>query len=86
MLKLAGRTTITDFRELHISEITETKKLTHHPFIVFTEEGTDVTVEIVENYSKLMEYPDNTKVMCQWPGQWRSDFFQFCVGNIRRKE
>lgn len=31
-----------------------------------------------------LDIPDSTKVMSQWPGMWRSDFFQYCVGDLRQ--
>lgn len=64
--------------------IREHKKLTHTPFLVFKVFADTVEVKIVDNAKTLLEYPDDTHVMAQWKGQWRSDFFQFKVGDFRR--
>ncbi len=67
----------------HLSGIRETKRLSHHPFIVFTE-AEDIKVEIIDSAKELLEkYPDETKVLAQWGGQWSSDFFTFTVGQLR---
>lgn len=42
-------------------------------------EETDIKVTIVDNYHRVLEFPPYTKVMVQWRGQWRSDFFCFEV-------
>ena len=61
------------------------KKDKHHPFLVFVpEDETNVRVDLVENAEQLVKYPAATKVMAQWPGKSRSDFFQFTVGQLRR--
>lgn len=68
------------------SGIIEAKKLNHHPFIVFMpiDYEMGVRVEVVDNAQDLLAmYPDDTPVMVQWPGQWRSDFFKFTVGQMR---
>jgi hypothetical protein len=51
---------------------------------VFLITGDTVEVGIVDNAKKLLELPDDTKVMSQWRGEWRSDYFQFKVGDLRR--
>ena len=65
------------------SGIREHKKLSHTPLLVFQEDDNTVEVVILERADKLLEYPDNIKVMGQWRGEWRSDFFQFTVGQFR---
>ena len=62
------------------------KNLPHHPFIVFDESPkTYVKIDIVHKPKELLEnYKDKQKVLCQWGGQWRSDFFKFTVGEFRR--
>jgi hypothetical protein len=52
---------------------------------VFIEPEGDVPVgmSIVSNSNELLEFPDETKVMAQWPGYWESHWFQFTVGQWR---
>ena len=78
----SGRTDLDDY--FRLSGIRDHKKLTHAPFLVFLIAGDVVEVVIVDNARKLLEYPDETQVMAQWTGQWRSDFFQFKVGDFRK--
>lgn len=59
-------------------------KLNHTPFLVFRQDGENVAVDIVDQALNLLSYPDDTPVMGQWSGNWRSDFFQFTVGDARR--
>jgi len=77
-----GRTDLDDY--FRLSGIRERKKLTHAPFLVFLLSENTVEVTIVDNAKKLLEHSDETHVMAQWSGQWRSDFFQFKVGDLRR--
>jgi hypothetical protein len=77
-----GRTDIEDF--FRLSGIRETKKLNHTPFLVFIESEDKIEVQIVDSADKLLRYPDETKVMAQWRGEWRSDFFQFSVSQFRK--
>ncbi len=78
-VKLAGRTDLADLFKL--SEILRTK-LVHTPFLVFKETEDGLEVEIVDQASALRGYPRSTKVMVQWRGDWRSDFFQMTVGDV----
>lgn len=76
----SGRTDVSDYFER--SGIRDWKRLSHTPLLVFQVDGNTVTVKIVDNPRKLLEYPDDTKLMGQWRGEWRSDFFQFTVGQL----
>ncbi|HEX5081912.1 MAG TPA: hypothetical protein VFY40_07700, partial [Blastocatellia bacterium] len=79
---LAGRTDIDEYFKL--SGVFESERLTHTPLLVFITERDAVTVRIVDKPTDLLSFPDETPVMGQWPGQWRSDFFQFTVGQYRQ--
>ena len=81
-LILAGRTDVDDY--FRLSGIRESKKLVHTPLLVFIATEDTVQVHIVENPKDLLSYADETKVMGQWRGQWRSDFFRFTVGQLRQ--
>lgn len=60
------------------------QRLDHTPFVVFSEQKDAVTVDIVDNAQDLITYPVDTKVMAQWAGRDRSDFFRFTVGDLRK--
>lgn len=60
-----------------------TVRLNHSPFLAFIADGDSIRVAIVPQAALLLGYPDETPVMVQWRGQWRSDFFQLTVGDIR---
>ncbi len=77
----SGRTDVAEF--FQSSGIREYKKLDHSPLLVFEVTGDTVEVKVVERADLLLNYPDEIKVMAQWGGQWRSDYFQFTVGQFR---
>jgi hypothetical protein len=39
---------------------------------------------MVRHPALLLELPDEVKVLCPWPGQWRQDVFEFTVGDFRK--
>jgi len=59
-------------------------KLNHNPFLVFEEDSKNINVKIVNTISDLVKYPSRSKVMAQWPGKQKSDFFKFTVGDLRK--
>ncbi len=78
-----GRTDLEDLFKL--SGILEYKDLSHTPFLVFSATEDAVAVDIISSARKLVgNYPDHARVMVQWKGQWRSDFFQMTVGDVRQ--
>jgi hypothetical protein len=77
----AGRTDTKDLFE--IGDPFQWERLNHTPFLVFVEDGDTLRVEIVNSKKKLLAYPNDTKVMVQWKGEFSSDFFQFTVGDYR---
>jgi hypothetical protein len=76
-----GRTDVQEYFQR--SGIREHTNLNHTPLLVFQVDGDTVTVEILERADKLLEYSNDTRVMGQWKGNWRSDFLQFSVGQFR---
>jgi len=76
-----GRTDLKDFFER--SGNFSADKLLHTPFLVFLEKEDAIHVKIVDNAEQLLSFPDETPVMGQWQGNYRSDFFQFTVGDYR---
>jgi hypothetical protein len=81
-ITLAGRTDIDEYFKL--SGVFESERLTHTPLLVFITDQDAVTVRIVDKPTDLLSFPDEIPVMGQWTGQWRSDFFQFTVGQYRQ--
>jgi hypothetical protein len=81
-ITLAGRTNIGEYFKL--SGVSESERLTHTPLLVFIAGQDTVTVLIIDKPTDLLSFPDETPVMGQWAGQWRSDFFQFTVGQYRQ--
>ena len=81
-INTCGCTDLNDF--FRLSGILEDIKLTHTPFIVFLPEYGGIQVKIIDRAKDLLKLPDDIQVMAQWKGQWRSNFFQFKVGDLRR--
>jgi hypothetical protein len=77
-----GRKDINNFFEK--SDVRTWTAMPHHPFLVFVEDGDALLVKIIDSPKFLLTYPDQTPVMVQWAGKWRSDFFQFQVGDFRQ--
>jgi len=65
-----------------LSGVLEVSRLDHTPFLAFVSDGEGIKVQIVHSASALRRLPPETKVMGQWTGKWRSDFFQFTVGDL----
>jgi hypothetical protein len=80
-INLAGRKDVADYFEK--SGIRDWKKLTHTPLLVFLTRDESIEVRIIDKPVELLALPDDTPVMGQWKGEWRSDFFQFTVGQLR---
>lgn len=59
-------------------------KLTHTPFIVFKQSDDGFEVVIERHVDRLYKYTDSTEVLVQWRGEWRSDFFRFTVGQVKK--
>jgi hypothetical protein len=83
-----GRTDIDDFFEK--SGILTHKKLSHYPYLVFVEDPslgheTNFYIYTIDSTAKLVssDYPNDTDVMAQWPGNYRSDFMRFTIGDVR---
>lgn len=79
---LAGRTDVDSYFTL--SGVFEAERLNHTPLLVFSTEEDSVRVTIVDDSRELLSMDDSTQVMGQWRGEWRSDFFQFTVGQYRQ--
>lgn len=81
-LETTGRTDLDNFFKM--SGLMESPNLNHTPFLVFhrTEDG--IVVNTVTSAVRVAsDFPPESKVMVQWPGRWRSDFFKMTVADIR---
>lgn len=82
-VNLSGRTDLEEY--FKYSGVLREGKERHTPFLVFVTRDDNVTIEIVDRLSELLNYPDDTPVMAQWRGQWSSDFFKYTVGDVRQQ-
>lgn len=78
---LDGRTDVDEF--FARSGIFDSEKLSQTPFLAFVSDGDVTRVRVIDTIASLLHLPDVTPVMCQWRGEWRSDYFQFTVGQVR---
>jgi hypothetical protein len=79
---LSGGTDVNQF--FKISGVFDYEQLNHTPFLVFEVTDDILHVQIIDNAKKLLTFPDETPVMGQWRGDYRSDYFQFKVGQYRQ--
>lgn len=71
-----------DCREFFAKTQVLTERRPHHQFLVFVASRFAVVVHVVDAARKLDQFPRDSRVMVQWPGQWRSDWFKTTVGEI----
>lgn len=71
-----------DCREFFAKTAVLTERRPHHHFLVFVTSPAAVVVKVVDAARKLEEFPRSSRVMVQWPGTWRSDWFKTTVGEI----
>ena len=53
------------------------------PYIAFVEKDENIIVRVIIKVDEVLELPDETKLMCLWPGKYRSDYFQFSVAELK---
>jgi len=75
-IKTEGRTDVNDY----FAYIESYKKLAHTPVLAFVDRGDSVAVQIIDKPKDILSYDIGTKMMGQWAGEWRSDYFQFTAG------
>jgi hypothetical protein len=66
------------------SGIRNNKKQTQHPYLVVKKLKTRVNLNLVYTAAELLTYPNTTKVLAQWQGKNRSDFYCFKVMDLRK--
>ncbi len=64
------------------SGIRTKKKFKHHPVLAFIKKNGNVTVIVVDTPEDLLKMPKRTKIVAQWTGKKRSDYFTFSVGKL----
>lgn len=63
------------------SDIRSCKERSHTPFLIVNFD--EKKIELCDSPIKLInDYSDDTDVIVQWRGQWRSDFFYFKIGEL----
>ncbi len=81
IVKTSGRTDIEEY--FTKSGVFSMSKLRQTPFLAFMISDDTVEVRIIDSAAQLLCLPDDTAVMGQWRGEWRSDYFQFKVADYR---
>lgn len=66
-----------------LTNILSADKKCHHPYIIIDGEKEEIIIET--KLEKVILYPDNTKILWQWGGNYSSDFFETSVGSIKNK-
>jgi len=56
---------------------------TRYPLLAFVCGDDAVQVRIIDRLADALSLDDATPCMMQWAGQWRSDFFQFTIADLR---
>jgi hypothetical protein len=79
---LDGRTDVENYFKK--SGVVDSERLDHTPLLAFIVSNETVKVRIIDKPAELLSLTDETQVMGQWSGEWRSDFFQFTVGQYRQ--
>ncbi len=66
------------------SGIRSDRSTNHHPFLVLRQTKTRIKVDLVKKVQDLLKMPDNTRIMAQWEGVNRSDFYFFKVSDLKK--
>lgn len=60
------------------------KEQKQHPYLIFKPTKTRMNVDLCYTANELLDMPDNTKVLAQWKGKKRSDFYRFSVKELKK--
>ena len=66
------------------SGIRKNRTQLQHPFLILRPTKTRLNMDVVYTTEELLEMPDNTRVLAQWKGKKRSDYYSFKVGCLRK--
>jgi hypothetical protein len=69
----AGRKDVDD--SFKLSDVFTAKPLNHTPLLVFIATEDAIQVRLLDHARDPLSFSDNTRVMGQWRGAMRSDFF-----------
>ena len=53
-----------------------------HPYIAIIPKKSKTEIELVTSVEKLITMPKKTRVLAQWKGEKRSDFYKFSVKSL----
>lgn len=65
------------------SGIRKSKTRSQRPFLVVKNSNGQTDLQIVEDVTEVYNMPKKTRVMTQWEGKKRSDYYTFTVGQLR---
>jgi len=54
------------------------------PFVVISQNDSDIIIRVEDSMTKLLRHNDDELVISQWQGQWANNFFQYTVGQMRK--
>lgn len=85
VFKTIGREDVENFFPIVEKWLRDRVPCKQHPILCFEEKSRpkEIIVHICTTVSAMLYFPPKTKVMVQWPGKWRSDFFHFTVGEFQ---
>lgn len=66
------------------SGIRNNEKQAQRPYLIVRKSKTRLNLGLVYTAEELLTYPNTTKVLTQWEGKKRSDYYSFKVGDLRK--
>ena len=60
-------------------------KLNHTPFIAIFGGPDAIMVAVIDSAKKAAALPEETVLLVQWKGEYRSDFFRTTAGEVKRQ-
>ncbi len=66
------------------SGIRANKEQKQHPYLVLRKTKTRLNIDLAFTAEELLNLPDNTKILAQWKGKKRSDFYGFKVADFKK--
>lgn len=73
----------TDVEEYFRRVVLAYGKLTDTPLVAFVFRANGIDVEVITKPGQTRFLPDETPMMGQWRGEWRSDYFRFTAGQLK---
>lgn len=66
------------------SGIRSNRATKQHPFLILRPSKTRIKVDLATSIEDVLGLPANTRIMAQWKGKTRSDFYTFRVSELKR--